>query len=291
MGDLSSPSKVKEILSRYNFRTSKSLGQNFLVDRNIINKIIKTADITHNDLVVEIGPGIGVLTTAMAEHAQRVLAVEVDKKLIPILQETLSAYKNTEVVLGDALEVDFDQLVDQKTEGSNGIRGKGYKLVANLPYYITTPLIMHLLTNGFNLHSLVVMVQKEVAQRMTAVPGNKEYGSLTVAIQYYTEANIDFIVPRTVFYPPPEVDSAVIKLIKREHPPVKVVDEKMFFKIVRAAFGQRRKTLTNALAGSELQIEKSHLLNILHIVNIDPKRRGETLSIGEFASLANAITK
>ncbi|MEG6617143.1 16S rRNA (adenine(1518)-N(6)/adenine(1519)-N(6))-dimethyltransferase RsmA [Peptococcaceae bacterium 1198_IL3148] len=289
MKDLSSPAKVREILARHNFSTRKALGQNFLIDGNIINKIVQAAEVTANDLVVEIGTGIGVLTSALAEKASQVVAVEIDQKLKPILTETLGDYHNTAVVFADAMEVDFDQLVAEKSAGRYGSKAQSYKLVANLPYYITTPLIMHMLTNRFNLNRLVLMTQKEVAQRMVAKPGHKDYGALTVAVQYYTEADIAFKVPKTVFHPKPEVDSAVICLKVREKPAVKVLNEKLFFNVMRAAFGMRRKTLLNALTGSTLNIGKEQWTNILHKISIDPKRRGETLSIEEFALIANEL--
>lgn len=289
MRDLWSPAKVSEILKQHNFHTTKSLGQNFLVDANIINKIISTAEISNQDLVIEIGTGIGVLTGALAEKANKVIAVEIDKRLIPILEDTLAAYNNIEVVLADAMKVNFDRLAQEKTNGCFGSKGKSYKLVANLPYYITTPLIMHLLSNKFNLDSLVIMVQKEVAMRLAAGPNNKNYGAITVAVQYYTRPEIVFKVPRTVFYPRPDVDSAVVKLQRRKKPPVAVKDEDVFFKVVRAAFGQRRKTLLNALTGSDMGIAKEKLIEVLSEVDIDYKRRGETLSLEEFALIANNL--
>lgn len=286
MKGLCSPAKVTEILKRHQFRTNKKFGQNFLVDANIIDKIVMAADISDDDLVVEIGPGIGVLTAALAKKARQVIAVEIDNKLIPILKETLAAYDNIEIVLADAMEVNFDRLIYNKT--NEGL-GSSYKLVANLPYYITTPLIMHLLNNKFNIDSMVIMVQKEVSLRMVANPNNKDYGALTVAVQYYTEPQILFKVPRTVFYPQPEVDSAVVRLKRRKTPAVKVADEKLFFQIVRAAFGQRRKTLLNALTGSKIELTKEEWLAILNKANIDPKRRGETLTLEEFALIANNL--
>ncbi|MTI82090.1 MAG: 16S rRNA (adenine(1518)-N(6)/adenine(1519)-N(6))-dimethyltransferase RsmA [Firmicutes bacterium] len=291
MGELSSPAKVKEILSRHNFHTKKSLGQNFLIDGNIINKIINTAEITEQDMAVEIGPGIGVLTSSIAQKAQKVLAVEIDNKLRPVLAETLEPYNNAKVVFADAMDTNFDQLVYDNSGGKFGADVGKYKLVANLPYYITTPIIMHLLTNKFNLHSLVVMVQKEVGMRMAASPGTKVYGSLSVAVQYYTEAEVAFKVPKTVFYPKPDVDSVIVRLKVRDKPPVQVSDEELYFKVVRAAFNQRRKTLLNALSGSNIALDKEQWINILQSVNIDPKRRGETLDLKEFALIADNINK
>ncbi|MBO8138146.1 MAG: 16S rRNA (adenine(1518)-N(6)/adenine(1519)-N(6))-dimethyltransferase RsmA [Desulfotomaculum sp.] len=289
MGELSSPTKVKEVLNRYHFHTKKSLGQNFLIDGNIINKIIQAADINKEDLVVEIGPGIGVLTSALADSARQVIAVEIDKQLAPVLKETLADYSNIDVIFADAMNVNFDQLVGDKTNGLFGDGANSFKLVANLPYYITTPIIMHMLTSKFNLHSLVIMVQKEVGLRMTALPGSKDYGALTVAVQYYTRPEIVFKVPRTVFYPRPEVDSVVVKLKVRSVPAVKVKDEEIFFKVVRAAFAKRRKTLLNALSGSDIEISKEQWADLLREVNIDNKRRGETLTIDEFALISNVL--
>ena len=291
VGYLSSPAKVKEILNEYNFRIRKSLGQNFLIDANIITKIVQTAEIAGEDLVVEIGPGLGVLTTALAEKAQKVIAVEIDKKLMPVLKKNLADYNNTEVVQADALEVDFDLLVQSKTNGAFGAGAKSYKLVANLPYYITSPLIMHMLTNEFSLNTIVVMVQREVAQRMTANPGSKDYGVLSVAVQYYARAELAFKVPNTVFYPQPEVDSAVVKFTVRKQPAVYTKDEKLFFKVVRAAFAYRRKTLLNALSGSGFNITKNRWTTLLQEAGIEPGRRGETLSLEEFALLTNCLVQ
>lgn len=288
MRDLSSPAKVRQLLNKYNFSTSKALGQNFLIDGNIIDKIVQVAGLTAEDLAVEIGTGIGVLTSALAERAGQVLAVEVDQKLAPILAETLAGYSNTQVIFADAMTVNFDRLVYEKTGGKFGSH-RSYKLVANLPYYITTPLIMHMLENKFNFDTLVLMVQREVALRMVARPGTKEYGALTVAVQYYTEPEIAFRVPPTVFYPRPEVESAVIRLKVRTEPPVTVRDEKLLFGVVRAAFGQRRKTLLNTLTGAQIFTSKEKCEKTLRMLGIDPKRRGETLSIGEFAQIANQI--
>lgn len=290
MRELTSPSMVREIIQAHGFRVRKALGQNFLMDANIIEKIVTAAEITDQDLAFEIGPGLGVLTRKMARSAGQVVAVELDTHLLPILQETLAEFPNATVVHGDALKVDFDTLAQERTNGAFGAQGKAYKLVANLPYYITTPLLIHLITSGFNLERLVVMMQKEVADRLQAAPGSKEYGSLSVMVQYYTLPQIVTKVPKTVFYPAPDVDSAVIRLIRRETPPVQVVSEELFFKVVRAAFGQRRKTLINSLTGSGLA-DKETWLEVLGSVGIDPTRRGETLSLEEFAALANTFEK
>lgn len=288
MRELTSPTAVREIIRSHGFQVRKSLGQNFLLDANIIDRIARQANLTVEDLVFEIGPGLGVLTRRLAKEAGRVIAVELDQHLLPILAETLADYPNAQVVHGDALKVDFDRLAQEKTAGQFGLQGKGYKLVANLPYYITTPILMHLLTSGFNLDLMVVMMQREVAERLQASPGSKDYGSLSVAVQYYTVPEIVIRVPKTVFYPAPDVESAVVRLTRRTAPPVQVTSEEDFFRIVRASFGQRRKTLLNSLAGSGLA-SKEAWQRILAEAGIDPGRRGETLSIEEFATLANTF--
>ena len=290
MRELTSPSIVREIIQAHGFKVRKALGQNFLMDANIIEKIVAAAELTDQDLAFEIGPGLGVLTRRMARSASQVIAVELDTHLLPILQETLAEYPNASVVHGDALKVDFDKLAEDRTDGVFGQGGKSYKLVANLPYYITTPLLIHLISSGFNLERLVVMMQKEVADRLQASPGGKEYGSLSVLVQYYTLPEIVTKVPKTVFYPAPEVDSAVIRLTRRKTPPVQVANEELFFKVVRAAFGQRRKTLINSLTGSGLA-DKETWQEVLSNAGIDSARRGETLSLEEFAVLANTFEK
>lgn len=289
MLEFTSPAAVRAIMQRYGISCRKSLGQNFLIDANIIDKIIAAADLTAEDLVVEIGPGLGALTARTAQRAGRVLAVEVDRGLLPVLAETLDGAGNVEVVQGDALEVDFDGLVEEKTGGIFGRSGKKYKLLANLPYYITSPLLMHLLLGRFNFSLLIVMIQLEVAARLVAEPGTGDYGALSVAVQYFTEPKKLFRVPRTVFFPSPGVDSAVVKLAVRLEPVVAVQDETLFFKVVRAAFGQRRKTLLNSLAGSGLGFARETCLSALERAGIDPGRRGETLSLSEFASLTGSF--
>lgn len=290
MTELTSSSAVRGMLARHDFRLKKSLGQNFLMDQNIVVKIIQAAGLTGADLVMEIGPGLGTMTKQMAALAGQVIAVEVDRTLLPILAETLPQDK-VQVVNADALQVDFDRLAAEATGGEFGPGGKSYKLLANLPYYITTPLVMHLLTNRFNLQVLVIMIQKEVADRLQAAPGGKDYGSLSVAVQYYTIPEIVCRVPRTVFYPAPEVDSTVIKLTVRDQPPVQVLNEQDFFTVVRASFAQRRKTILNSLFGSGLGRSKEQWLKTLTDAGIDPGRRGETLSLEEFASLANCYSQ
>ncbi|MCL5056804.1 MAG: 16S rRNA (adenine(1518)-N(6)/adenine(1519)-N(6))-dimethyltransferase RsmA [Actinobacteria bacterium] len=284
MTDIAAPSAVKELMSKYGLRCRKRLGQNFLADANIVNKIISSASLESDDVVVEIGPGLGVITRAAAAGARFVVSVELDRALLPALEETLQYFNNIHIVAGDAMDTDFDSLV--QTEA--GCRAP-YKLIANLPYYITTPLIMRLLLNRFNISLFVIMVQNEVAERITALPGGKEYGALSVAVQYFTEARYLFKVPRTVFIPRPDVDSAVILLSKRERPPVKVPDEDLFFRVVRGAFGQRRKMLLNSLAATFDSISRERMKELLQGSGIDPARRGETLGLGEFAGITAAI--
>jgi len=285
---VASPAAVRSIMRRHNISCRKSLGQNFLVDLNIIKKILDSAELTLDDLVLEIGPGLGALTAQAAQNAGKVLAVEVDRGLLPVLAETLEGAGNVEVIEGDALKTDFDRLAGEKTGGLFGSGGKKYKLIANLPYYITSPLLMHLLMNRFNFSVAIVMVQLEVAERLAAGPGVKQYGALSVAVQYFTESKILFKVPRTVFFPAPEVDSAVVRLSQRALPAVSVRDEKTFFKLVRAAFGRRRKTLLNSLDGSGLGPDKATWLKVLQRCGIDASRRGETLALAEFACLTGA---
>nr|WP_277999053.1 16S rRNA (adenine(1518)-N(6)/adenine(1519)-N(6))-dimethyltransferase RsmA [Moorella sulfitireducens] len=264
----------------------KSRGQNFLVDSNIVRKIAVAAGLGPDDIVIEIGPGLGALTQELLKQAGMVIAVEIDGDLISALEENLKDKDNLRLVAGDALKINFDELV-ARYKGEEGGRLPTYKLVANLPYYITTPLLMHLLTGKFNITESVLMVQAEVGYRMLALPGSKDYGALSVAVQYYTEPAIIFKVPRTVFYPRPEVDSLVVKLTRRTDPPVQVEDEEFFFRVVRAAFNQRRKTLVNALGS--LGLDRPQLLNAVMAAGIDPRRRGETLSIEDFAVLSKIL--
>ncbi len=289
MLDVSKPATVRDIMRHYGISCRKSLGQNFLVDRNMIKKIISVAGLTPECLVVEIGPGLGALTVQAAQKAGKVLAVELDRGLIPPLNEVLEGAGDVEIVPGDALETDFDALAGEKTGGTFGRGGQAYKVLGNLPYYITSPLLMHLLTGRFNISLMIIMIQLEVAARLTAVPGTKEYGSLSVAVQYFAESKILFRVPGSCFFPPPGVDSAVVRLSLRSGPPVAVHDEELLFKVVRAAFGQRRKTLLNALAGSGLGGDKDFWLQVLENAGLDPRRRGETLTLAEFAALTEKI--
>ncbi len=279
---LYSPAVVKEIIEKHGFRFSKSLGQNFLIDGNIIDRIIEGAGIRDDDGVIEVGPGIGTLTQKLCESAGKVVAIELDNNLLPILEETLGSYSNVEIVHGDVLKVNLNQLIEEKFDG------KKVKVVANLPYYITTPIIMKLLEEKLKIDKIVVMVQKEVALRMKAKPGNKDYGALSIAVQYYSKPEIIVDVPKNVFMPKPNVDSAVIMLDIYDEPVIKVRDEKLFFNVVKAAFGKRRKTLLNALAGG-IALKKEEIEKVLERSQIDPVRRGETLSITEFARIADEI--
>jgi len=286
--EVASPAVVRALLSRNKLSCRKSLGQNFLIDSNIVNKIIEAADLSPGDLVVEIGPGLGVLTARIARSAGKVLAVEVDRRLLPVLAEVVEAAGDVEIIHGDALEIDFDSMVQEKTGGRYG-RGSGqYKLLANLPYYITSPLLIRILQEHYNISRMVVMVQSEVAARLAAAPGTKDYGVLSIAVQYFTDVKILFRVPRTVFFPAPAVDSAVVRLLVRP-PADPVQDEKTFFKIVRAAFGKRRKTLLNSLTDSGFGIDKEVWKAVLESAAIDPGRRGETLSLAEFARLTGSL--
>lgn len=264
------------ILRTFGLRMSKKLGQNFLIDEQVVAGIVDAADIKQDDVVLEIGPGIGTLTQGLAEAGGKVVAVELDTRLVDILAKTLDGYDNVRVVHGDILKIDI----------SREMSANQYKVVANLPYYITTPIIMGLLEKRLPIERLVTMVQKEVAERMVAKPGGKDYGALSVAVQYYTQPEIIFVVPPKSFIPAPAVESAVIRCIVRSQPPVDVNNEKKFFRVVKAAFAQRRKTLTNNLKGAGIPV--AEVQAILETTGIDGTRRGETLSLQEFALIANA---
>lgn len=280
---LYSPETIKEIIQDYRFNFSKSLGQNFLIDGNIISKIIEKSDINPKDFILEIGPGIGTLTKELSSKAGKVVAVELDKNLIPILNDTLSGCKNVEIVHGDILKVDLNKIFSEMLKDGN------VKVIGNLPYYITTPIIMKLLEKKLKIDKIIVMVQKEVAVRMQASPGNKDYGALSVAVQYYSNPQIIVNVPRHVFMPRPNVDSAVVMLDVYKKPIVDVINEERFFQVVKSAFGQRRKTLLNALAGGNLGLSKEKIKDILIDCDIDPQKRGETLKLEDFAKISNAI--
>lgn len=283
--DVASPKRTKEVIQKHGFTLKKSLGQNFLTDANILHKIAASANLSADKGALEIGPGIGALTQQLAKAAGKVVAVEIDGRLLPILEETLSAYPHASVVHGDVLKLDLDKLWHEHFAECSKV-----SVVANLPYYVTTPIIMKLLEQKLPLEYIVVMIQREVAERMSARPGGKEYGSLSIAVQYYAEPDIVAIVPPTVFIPQPNVDSAVIRLKLRETPPVQVDDEALFFEVVHACFAQRRKTISNNLLASLFdKASKPAMEAILASCGIEPQRRGETLSIAEYASLANAI--
>jgi 16S rRNA (adenine1518-N6/adenine1519-N6)-dimethyltransferase len=281
---LTSPRVVKELMARYGVSFKKGLGQNFLIDRNILVKIIKAAELDREDVVLEIGAGIGTLTRELANAAKQVVAIEIDSRLFPILDETLSGCSNVKLIQGDVLKLDIKQLVRQY------FGGQPFKVVGNLPYYITTPVLMMFLESGLPYKAMVVMVQKEVAQRMTAVAGTKDYGMLSIAVQYYTCPEIVAVASANVFIPPPKVDSAIVLLKRRPNPPVHVQDSELFFKVVRAAFGQRRKTILNALTALELEgVDKGRLYDVLSKCNIAPKMRGEDLTIQQYADIANEL--
>ena len=284
MDRLSSHKATKEVVQKHNFKFSKSLGQNFLIDTNVIDRILEGARVQEGDYVIEVGPGIGTLTKEMGRTAEKVVAIEIDKTLIPILEETLADFPNIEVINQDILKVDVQELVKEK------LNGGPVKLIANLPYYITTPIVMKFLEEDIPVTDIVVMVQKEVADRMNAQPNSKDYGALSVAVQYYCDTEIVAKAPRHMFMPQPNVDSTVIGLHVREEKKYNVDNEDIFFKTVKASFGQRRKTLLNSLGGLGF-LRKDQIKVALQEANIDEKRRGETLSIEEFASLSNAVNK
>ena len=279
--DFISPAEIKRIASRYGFVFKKGLGQNFLSSQSVLEEIADAAEI-ENEGVIEIGPGFGVLTNELAKRAEKVLALEIDERLIPILRDTLSEYDNVKVINKDVLKTDIAELINSE------FGDKRVSVAANLPYYITTPIITSLIENRLPLKNLVVMIQKEVADRITAQPGTKDYGAISVLCQFYTKPELICNVGAELFVPPPKVDSAVVKMAFRDEPAVEVKDEKMFFRTVKAAFSQRRKTLLNCLAAN-FPINKSDLTQIMESVDISPSRRGETLSLEEFAKLAEAI--
>ena len=286
MAYLGTPSATKEIINKYSFAFQKKFGQNFLIDSNVLESIIRGAEITKDDFVLEIGPGIGTMTQYLCEAARQVVAVEIDKMLIPILEDTLSEYDNVEVINQDVLKVDIKSLAEEKNNG------KPIKVVANLPYYITTPIIMGLFESGVPIDSITIMVQKEVADRMQTGPGSKDYGALSLAVQYYATAKVILNVSATCFMPRPNVDSAVIKLTRHKEPTFNVADEKLMFKIIRASFNQRRKTLVNGLKNSpELSFSKDQIVKAIEKIGKPETIRGEALTLEEFAELANAFTE
>ena len=276
---IASPQVTQHILNRFKLRADKKLGQNFLIDENVVHQIVAAAELSEADTVLEVGPGIGTLTQGLAESKARVVAVELDTRLLPVLATTLNGYDNVRVVHGDILKVNIMEEVGAPS----------FKVCANLPYYITTPIIFALLEKRLPMERLVAMVQKEVAERMVAQPGGKEYGALSVAIQYYTEPKIAFIVPPTSFIPAPAVDSAVIVCKRREKPPVEVCDEGLFFRVVKAAFSLRRKMLSNSL--KNMGIKSEQVAKWLELAGVDGKRRAETLSLEDFAKLTNSFNE
>ena len=269
---------TRGVVEKYNFRFTKSLGQNFLTDDTVLDDIVDGANITKDDYVIEIGPGVGTLTKELLDRAKRVTSIEIDSKLIPILEQELSSYENFNLVHKDALKVDFSELIGEE---------KSVKVVANLPYYVTTPIIANLLKSDLNIKSITIMIQKEVAERINAKPRTKDYGAFTLLAQYYCDSHIIRNVPPSCFIPSPKVDSIVIRLDKLDQPRVKVLDEKLFFNIIRQSFNMRRKTLWNGLKG--LGVEREIQERAFENAGIEPGRRGETLSIEEFANLANKM--
>lgn len=278
------PHNTIAVLQKYNFNFQKKYGQNFLIDTRVLEKIINAADITKEDFVLEIGPGIGTMTQYLCEHAGKVVAVEIDRNLIPILEDTLSAYKNVEIIQQDILKMNINQLVDERNQG------KPIKVVANLPYYITTPIIMGLFESHVPIDSVTIMVQKEVAERMQVGPGTKEYGALSLAVQYYAQPEIVANVPPNCFMPRPKVGSAVIRLTRHREAPVQVKDEKQMFALIRASFNQRRKTLVNGLNNApDITHSKEEIVLALEKMELSANVRGETLSLEQFAKLSDLL--
>lgn len=284
---LGNPTNTIAVLNRYGFSFQKKFGQNFLIDENVVEKIVRDAGVTKDDFVLEIGPGIGTMTQILCENAREVVAVEIDDKLIPILMEdTLSRYDNVTVIHEDILKLDIVKLANER----NG--GKPIKVVANLPYYITTPIIMGLFESHVPLDSITIMVQKEVADRMQVGPGTKDYGALSLAVQYYAKPQILLNVPASCFMPRPNVDSAVIQLTRYEKPPVEVADEHLMFRLIRASFNQRRKTMTNSVGNSpELSVSKEQMAAALEKCGLSATVRGEALTLAQFAELANVLSE
>ena len=286
MANLGNPKNTIEIIQKYEFMFQKKFGQNFLIDTHVLEKIISSAGVTKDDCVLEIGPGIGTMTQYLAENARQVVAVEIDKNLIPILGETLAEYDNVTIINEDILKVDIKAIADQYNDG------RPIKVVANLPYYITTPIIMGLFEGDVPIESITVMVQKEVADRMQVGPGTKEYGALSLAVQYYAEPYIVANVPPNCFMPRPKVGSAVIRLTRHAEPPVEVADTKLMFRIIRASFNQRRKTLANGLNNSpELSFGKEEIQRAIKACGFPEGIRGEALTLEEFAALTNEFRK
>lgn len=286
MAYLGNPTRTMAVLEKHGFRFQKKYGQNFLIDAHILEKIIDAAEITKDDFVLEIGPGIGTMTQYLCEAAKEVMAVEIDSNLIPVLQDTLSEYDNVTVLNEDILKVDISRIAEEKNHG------KPIKVVANLPYYITTPIIMGLFESHVPLASITVMVQKEVADRMQVGPGTKDYGALSLAVQFYAEPEVVCVVPPTCFVPQPKVSSSVIRLTCHEKPPVEITDEAFLFKVIRASFNQRRKTLANGLNNAPtIPVSREDIVATLEQLGYNPSVRGETLSLQEFAQLSETLKK
>lgn len=284
MADLGIPKNTIAILQKYNFNFQKKFGQNFLIDPRVLEKIIEAADISKDDFVLEIGPGIGTMTQYLCEHAREVAAVEIDKNLIPILTDTLSGYDNVEIIHNDILKVDINRLVQEKNQGNP------IKVVANLPYYITTPIIMGLFESHVPIESVTIMVQKEVAERMQVGPGTKDYGALSLAVQYYARPELVANVPPNCFMPRPNVGSAVIRLTRHQEVPVQTADEKLLFALIRASFNQRRKTLVNGLNNAAgIPYTKQQIVKALEKMGLSANVRGETLTLEQFAELSNLL--
>lgn len=281
MEKLTSPRVIKSILNEYDLYFNKRYGQNFLIDENIVNKIAETGEITRDDLILEIGPGIGTLTSALCKNAGKVISVEIDKKLIPVLNETLKEFENVEIIQEDILKLDIIKLLEKEMFCN-------FKIVANLPYYITTPIIMGFLEMDLDIEKMVFLIQKEVGERLCAAPGTKAYGSLSIAAQFYADVEIEFLVPAQVFMPKPKVDSIVVSMKKKKEPDLIVDNRQMFFKIVKAGFNNRRKTLINSLT-TNTNFTKEQVLQALNDCGISPGIRGEALTGQEFAQLANYL--
>ncbi|MEB1809647.1 MAG: 16S rRNA (adenine(1518)-N(6)/adenine(1519)-N(6))-dimethyltransferase RsmA [Bacillaceae bacterium] len=284
--DIATPIRTRAILEKYKFSFKKSLGQNFLIDLNILARILDAAGVNEQVGAIEIGPGIGALTEQLAKRAEKVVAFEIDQRLLPVLGDTLSPYDNVKIIHSDVLKADVSQVMREEFK-----EGQDVMVVANLPYYVTTPILMKLLEEKLPIKRIVVMIQKEVADRIAAKPGSKDYGSLSIAAQYYAKAETVFTVPKTVFVPQPNVESAVLRLTIREEPPVEVEDESFFFEVIRSSFAQRRKTIFNNLTHHFGKDRKEQIEVALTTASVDPKRRGETLSIEEFAQLSNELTR
>ena len=286
MATLGNPQNTIEVLQKYDFHFQKKFGQNFLIDTHVLERIVESSNITKDDFVLEIGPGIGTMTQYLCEHAGRVMAVEIDKNLLPILADTLKEYDNVTVVNEDILKLDIGKIAEEYNDG------KPIKVVANLPYYITTPIIMGLFESHVPIDSITIMVQKEVADRMQVGPGTKDYGALSLAVQYYAKPEIVANVPPNCFMPRPKVGSAVIRLTKHEQCPVEVEDEKFMFRVIRASFNQRRKTLANGLNNApDIQVSKEDIAKAIEELGVGASIRGETLTLEQFARLSNILKK